>query len=113
MDIESYREFCLSLGQDVEEKMPFTTFPKASSVLVFYVHGHMFSFFDCDRFNVITLKCQHARIEELQATHDCIVEPSNMSPKYWIGITPGTASDELLRNLTRNSYEIVKNKYKK
>ena len=46
MNIEDYREYCLSLGDDVEEKLPFTAFHHASGVLVFYVHGHMFSFFD-------------------------------------------------------------------
>ena len=45
MNIEDYREFCLSLGEDVEEKLPFTAFRYASGVLAFYVHGHMFSFF--------------------------------------------------------------------
>ena len=113
MNIEDYREFCLSLGIDVEEKLPFTAFHYASGVLVFYVHGHMFSFFDCDSYSVITLKCQPERIEELKAEFDCIGKPSNMSIKYWIGINPETASDDLLRKLTRNSYEIVKNKYKK
>ena len=58
MNIEDYREYCLSLGEDVEEKLPLTAFRYASGVLVFYVHGHMFSFFDCDNFSVITLKCQ-------------------------------------------------------
>ena len=58
MNIEDYREYCLSLGEDMEEKLPFTAFRYASGVLVFYVHGHMFSFFDCDNFSVITLKCQ-------------------------------------------------------
>ena len=48
MNIEDYREYCLSLGDDVEEKLPFTAFHHASGVLVFYVHGHMFSFFDCE-----------------------------------------------------------------
>ena len=113
MNIEDYREFCLSLGADVEEKLPFTAFHYASGVLVFYVHGHMFSFFDCDNFSVITLKCQPDLIEELKDKYDCIGKPSNMSPKYWIGINPDTASDTLLWELTRNSYEIVKNKYKK
>ena len=56
MNIEDYREYCLSLGSDVEEKLPFTAFHYASSVLVFYVHGHMFSFFVCDHFTIITLK---------------------------------------------------------
>ena len=113
MNIEDYREYCLSFGADVEEKLPFTAFYHASGVLVFYVHGHMFSFFDCDRFSVITLKCQPDRIEELKAKYDCICKPFNMSSKYWIGITPDMASDELLRELTRNSYEIVRNKYRK
>ncbi|MBO4598260.1 MAG: MmcQ/YjbR family DNA-binding protein [Bacteroidaceae bacterium] len=112
MNIEEYRDFCLSFGDDVEEKMPFSAFPHAGSVLVFYVHGHMFSLFDCDKFEVVTLKHQPESIDELRAEYDCIVRPSNLSPKYWIGIVPTAAPDELLRQLTRNSYEIVKAKYK-
>ncbi len=110
MNIEDYRNYCLSLGEDVEEKMPFTAFRYAGGVLVFYVHGHMFSFFDCDDFSVITLKCQPERIGEL-AQSDCITKPFNLSPKHWIGIRPDEAPDDLLRQLTRNSYEIVKAKY--
>ena len=113
MNIEEYREFCLSVGDDVEEKMPFTAFRYAGGVLVFYVNGHMFSFFDCDNFGVVTLKCQPERIVELKEEYRCIVKPFNMSPKYWIGIDANTAPDDLLMNLTRNSYEIVKAKYKK
>lgn len=113
MNIEDYREFCLSLDDDVEEKLPFTAFHNASGVLVFYVHGHMFSFFDCDNFSVVTLKCQPERIDELRAQHDCIGKPFNLSAKHWIGVDATTAPDQLLRQLTRNSYEIVKAKYKK
>ena len=101
------------LGDDVEEKLPFTAFKYATGVLVFYVHGHMFSFFDCDNYSVITLKCQPERIEDLKAQYECIGNPYNESPKHWIGINPETAPDELLKELTRNSYEIVKAKYKK
>ena len=92
----------------MEEKFPFTAFKYASGILVFYVHGHMFSFFDCDSFSVITLKCKPERIDELHAAYDSIVKPFNMSPKYWIGVIPKMASDDLLQELTRNSYEIVK-----
>ena len=55
MNIEDYRNYCLSLGDDVEERMPFKAFHYAIEVLVFYVHGHMFSFFDCNNFSVVTL----------------------------------------------------------
>ena len=113
MNIEDYRVYCLSLGDDVEEKLPFTAFHHASGVLVFYVYDHMLSFFDCDDFNIITLKCQQDRIEELKAQYSCIGKPYNESPKYWIGIDANTAPDDILRELTRNSYEIVKAKYKK
>ena len=58
MNIEDYREYSLSLGTDVEEKLPFQKFKNGEGVLVFYVHGHMFSFFDCNDFYVISLKCQ-------------------------------------------------------
>ena len=113
MNIEDYREYCLSLGEDIEEKLPFQKFKNGEGVLVFYVMGHMFSFFDCDNFSVITLKCQPERIEELKVRYDCIGKPFNESPKHWIGINPVTAPDELLQELTKNSYEIVKAKYTK
>ena len=67
MNIEDYREFCLSLGEDIEEKLPFQKFKNGEGVLVFYVAGHMFSFFDCNDFSVISLKCQPERIEDLKA----------------------------------------------
>ena len=112
MSIEDYRDFCLSLGDDVEERLPFTAFRYASGVLAFYVHGHMFAFFDCDHFGVVTLKCQPDRIGLLRERDDCIGKPFNLSPKYWIGVDALRAPDGLLRELTRNSYEIVKTKYK-
>ena len=64
-----------------------------SRIHPFYIHGHIFSFFDCDNFNVITVKCQHERIGELRVANDSIAKLFNMSPKYWIGVNPKTASD--------------------
>ena len=40
MNIEDYREYCLSLDNDVEEKLPFQKFKSGEGVLVFYVSGH-------------------------------------------------------------------------
>lgn len=113
MNVEEYRDYCLSLGDGIEEKFPFAKFKNGEGVLVFYVCGHMFSYFDCDEFSVISLKCQPERIEELKAEHTCIGNPFNESSKHWIGINPITAPDALLKDLTRNSYEIVKIKYSK
>ena len=112
MNIEDYRNYCLSLG-DVEERFPFTKFKNGADVLVFYVCGHMFAFFDCADFRVVSLKCQPERIEELKERHACIGNPYNESPKHWIGIDPAAAPDSLLRELTLNSYNLVKAKYGK
>ena len=102
MNVEEIRDFCLSLGNDVEEKLPFTMFKNGEGVLVFYVCGHMFCFFDLNDFQVISLKCQPERIDELKA-----------QPKHWIGLDPHSAPDILTKDLIRNSYEIVKAKYTK
>ena len=111
MNIEDYRDYCLSLGADVEEKLPFTAFRYASNVLVFYVCGHMFAFLDIDHYGIVTLKCQPERIDELKARYDCIGKPFNLPSKYWIGLDQHTSSDALAKDLIRNSYEIVKAKY--
>ena len=112
MNIEDYRNYCLSLGNDVEEKLPFVKFKNGDSVLAFYVHGHMFSFFDCNDFSTVSLKCQPDRIEALKERHSCIGNPYNESPKHWLGVDPASAPDGLLKELTHNSYAIVKAKYK-
>ena len=111
MNVEEYRNYCLSIGDDVEEKLPFKAFPGGESVLVFYVRGHVFAYFDIDHFGVVTLKCQPDRIGELRATHSCVGKPFNLPEKHWIGVDAIVASDELLMELTLNSYNIVKAKY--
>ena len=111
MNVEEIRDYCLSLGEDVEEKMPFGAFKHASGVLVFYVCGHMFCFFDCDNLGIVTLKCQTERIDELKDNYDCIGKPHNESPKYWIGVDATNAPNELFRQWIKNSYDIVKAKY--
>lgn len=113
MNVEDLRDYCLSLGSDVEEKMPFGAFKAAQGVLAFYTCGHIFCFFDIDAFEVVTVKCQPDRIGLLAEQHDGIVAPYNMSPKHWIGIRPDLANNALMRELVRNSYEIIKQQYRK
>lgn len=111
MNIEELRDFCLSLGDDVEEKTPFVKFKGGDSVLVFYVCGHMFCFFDMDQFDVVSVKCQPERIITLREEHQWIGDPYNESNKHWLGIRIRQADNEMARQLVRNSYEIVKEKY--
>jgi len=112
MNIEEYREFCLSLSE-VEEKLPFAKMPGGDSLLVFYVSGHTFCYCDLNELNVV-VKCQTEHITELLDTADGVEPPDNhFNPKYWVGINLRTINTELLKELTQNSYEIVKEKYSK
>ena len=112
MNIEEFREFCLSLGE-VEEKMPFAKMPGGDSLLVFYVSGHTFCYCDLNDFRVV-VKCQTERIPELLATAEGVEPPdSHFSTKYWVGINLQTIDTDLLKELTHNSFEIVKGKYAK
>ena len=112
MNIEEFREFCLSLGE-VEEKLPFAKMPGGDTLLVFYVCGHTFCYCDLHEFTVV-VKCQTERITELRSSAYGVVPPDNpFNPKSWIGINLQTIDTELLKELTRNSYEIVKGKYSK
>lgn len=111
MNVEELRNYCLSLGTDVEEKMPFQAFKAANGVLAFYVCGHMFCYFDIDRFEVVSVKCQPERIIDLKERFNAVTAPYNMNATHWIGVLPGLADDNLMQRLVRNSYEIVKQKY--
>ena len=49
---------------------------------------------------------------ELLGTAEGVEPPDNhFNPKYWIGINLQTIDNELLQELVRNSFEIVKGKY--
>lgn len=112
MNIEEFREFCLSLGE-VEEKLPFAKMPGGESVLVFYVCGHTFCYCDLNDFSAVNLKCQPERIQELRESSDAFRDPDHMSSKYWIGVQVNRVPSTLLKELTQNSFEIVKAKYSK
>lgn len=112
MDIEKFREYCLSLG-DVTEKTPFGKFAaRFDSVLVFYVCGHMFCMFDMDDFTGVTVKGTPERIAEIHETRASCSSHRNMSKKYWIELKfEGDITDSEILDMVRESYEIVHAKY--
>jgi len=113
VNIEEYRDYCLSLGADVEERMPFGAFQAASGVVAYYVCGHIFSYFDAARFSVVNLKCQPERIAALRERFVAVGKPYNGPERHWIGVNPSLADVRLLRLLTLNSFLIVRAKYKR
>ena len=94
MNIEEFREYCLSLGE-VTEKTPFGKFISHSldelkvaarfdSVLVFYVFDHMFCMVDMDNFTYAVVKNTPGKIAELHETRNSVERQRNMMAKYWI-----------------------------
>lgn len=70
MNIEKFREYCLSL-KGVHEKMPFTHVPDKYSqdILCFYVASKWFCFVNIEEFDFCCIKCNTDEREELQAAY--------------------------------------------
>lgn len=112
MNIEAFREFCLSLP-GVTEATPFEKFSRGKyTILVFYVGGHMFCYFNIDDFKYITIKCDPMQMVELKERYQAIGEPFNGDKRYWISVdVNGDVDSETLRTLVRQSYELVYQKH--
>ncbi len=112
MDVEDFRNYCLSLG-DVEEKMPFGKFAKRyESLLVFYVKGHMFAYCDIDDFSSVGLRSTVEEKDELKSKYEAVEDSLNRSLKFWIQIEINSdVSDLMIYDLVKTGYSIIKEKY--
>lgn len=112
MNIEEFREYCLSMD-GVTEKTPFGKFARRyDSILVFYILNHMFCFVDMDDFTSVTVKSTPDEVEEIRMTHSSVSAPLNQSLKHWIQLNlDGDIPDSQIYTLVNRAYEIVRTKY--
>lgn len=112
MNIEEFRDYCLSM-EGVTEKTPFGKFARRyDSILVFYVIDHMFCLVDIDDFSSVTVKSTPDEIEEIRMNHFSVSSPLNQSLRHWIQLNlDGDIHDFEIYRLVRRAYEIVKSKY--
>lgn len=109
MNIEEFREYCLS-KKGVEE-----TFPFGEDTLVFKVMGKVFALtgLDSELFSV-NLKCDPDRAVELRERYSQIIPGYHMNKKHWNTIEFETGmDDELLTELIDHSYDLVVQKMPK
>ncbi|WP_438710944.1 MmcQ/YjbR family DNA-binding protein [Aquimarina muelleri] len=105
MDIETFREYCLS-KKGVTEGFPFD-----KSTLVFKVMGKMFALTGLEKtpFSV-NLKCDPDRALELREYHPEVTPGYHMNKKHWNTVNfSGSLSTNLKQELIDHSYDLIVN----
>jgi predicted DNA-binding protein (MmcQ/YjbR family) len=108
MNIESFREFCLSL-KGVTESTPF-----GDNTLVLKVMDKMFALADIDKFDGINVKCDPEKAIELREKYNCIKAGYHMNKTHWNTIEmTGELSDEEIKHWILHSYDLIVSKLSK
>jgi len=108
MNIESFRDYCLSLPL-VTEDMPFD-----DTVIVYRLKGKIFGCITTDKPDLIVLKCDPTYALELRAQYDAVEGAWHWNKKYWNQIVlNGSLTDGELSGLIRHAYNEVNKKLPK
>lgn len=109
MNIEEFREYCLSLPY-VTEKMPFTTVkdPYSRNVLCFYIGSKWFCYVNIEEFDRCCLKSTPEEAEELRMHYEGVRPAWHMNKRMWNDVYFNKdAPDKTIFALVRHSYELV------
>jgi predicted DNA-binding protein (MmcQ/YjbR family) len=102
MNIEDYRDYCLS-KKGVKEELPFD-----DTTLVYKVKGKVFSLADINLFESITIKCDPMVASQLRVTYAGVTPGYHMNKQHWNTVTTnGSIPDRMLYQWIDDSYELV------
>jgi predicted DNA-binding protein (MmcQ/YjbR family) len=102
MNIEEFREYCLSKPGASED------FPFGEDTLVFKVGGKMFALTSLDGDFTANLKCDPEWAIELRETYPCVIPGYHMSKRHWNTIIfDGSIPDRLVCDWIDHSYELI------
>lgn len=102
MNIEAYRNYCLS-KKGVTEELPFD-----DTTLVYKVKGKMFALTNLDHFESINVKCDSIVASQLRETYSGVTPGYHMNKQHWNTITTnGSIPDRLLYKWIDDSYTLV------
>ena len=108
MNIQSVREYCLSLPHATED------FPFDETTLAFRIGGRIFAMIDLERTEWFVLKCNPDMAIELREKYAEISPAWHMNKRHWNQINLfGYLSEELICSLIRHSYSLVVQKLPK
>ena len=104
MNIEDFRDFCLSLKGTTEET------PFGPETLVFKVMNKVYALTNITTFELINLKCDPEKAIVLREQYEAIIPGYHMNKKHWNSLLMnGTLNTTLIHELTENSYKLVVN----
>ena len=114
MNIEGFRDYCLSMD-GVTEKIPFGKFAhRFDSLLVFYVLDHMFCMVDMDDFTSVSFRSTDEEIARITERYSAVTTPVNKALKFWLRVNLNEdMPDSVIYSCVRRAYEIIKEKYSK
>ena len=103
MNIESLRQYCLSLKASTED-MPF-----GPDTLVFRAGGKIYALTSLDIETCrVNLKCEPDYALELREKHSDIIPGYHMNKKHWNTVYCENGLDEkLIRELIQHSYDLI------
>lgn len=103
MNIESIRDYCLSL-EAVSESFPFD-----DVTLVFKVGSKMFGLLSLEKPFSMNLKCDPEMAVELRERHPFIVPGFHMNKKHWNTINDiEQVASEFMKQMIHESYRLAK-----
>ena len=103
MDLEQFREYCLSKSAAIEST------PFGEDVLVFKVAGKIFALAPLDEIPAtVNLKCDPDLALELRDRYEQVQPGYHMNKKHWNTVEIGSGVPEAeLRKMIEHSYDLV------
>ena len=109
MNIETFRDFCLTLPYTTED-MPF-----GEDFLVFRIANRIFALMNLNRVPMsVSLKCDPERAIELREQYpDKIVAGYHLNKKHWNTVFLESLPEALIKEMVQHSYDQVLAKYQR
>jgi hypothetical protein len=109
MNIETFRDFCLTLPHTTED-MPF-----GEDFLVFRIANRIFALINLNRVPMsVSLKCEPERAVELREEYpDKIVAGYHLNKKHWNTLLLESLPEVLIKEMVQHSYDQVLAKYQR
>jgi predicted DNA-binding protein (MmcQ/YjbR family) len=102
MNIEEFREYCISKKGVIEET------PFGPDTLVFKVLNKIFALTSLDtEYFRVSLKCDPDKAIELREEFDYIVPGYHLNKKHWNTVNGDVASTAQMKALTDHSFDMV------